>query len=255
MIRMENVSFSYSSNFQLHEISLELKPGELLSLVGPNGAGKSTLLKLAAGQIAPLSGAVFLDDTPLSKSKSKQNAKALAYLSQKSLHTDLPVEEIVLHGRFPHTAFPHRYTREDRHLAKCAMEEMGLLPLAKRPLSTLSGGECQKTMIAMALCQSCQTILMDEPTAFLDPFHRICLMELLRSLAEGGKSILCVLHDLPLALRFSDRIAVMENGRLVSLDTPENTLNSGILTKVFGIKLERSENGFYYYADRKNDTE
>lgn len=255
MIRLENVSFSYSAGFQLEEISLELRRGELLSLVGPNGAGKSTLLKLASGQITPSSGSIYLESVNLSKSNAKKTAKDLAYLSQSSLRSDLPVEEVVLHGRFPHTAFPHRYGKKDRHLAQTAMEQMGLLSLAKRPLSTLSGGERQKAMIAMALCQNCQTILMDEPTAFLDPFHRICLMEQLKTLSQRGKSVLCVLHDLPLALRFSDRIAVMERGKLLSLDTPENTLQSGILTEVFGITMERSENGFYYYAERKNDTE
>lgn len=255
MIRLENASFAYSAGFQLNEISLDLKRGELLSLVGPNGAGKSTLLKLAAGQITPSDGSVFLGDINLSSPKAKKIAQDLAYLSQTGLLSDLPVEEIVLHGRFPHAAFPHRYGKEDRRLAQIAMEQMGLLSLAKRPLSTLSGGEKQKAMIAMALCQNCQTILMDEPTAFLDPFHRICLMEQLKKLSQSGKSVLCVLHDLPLALRFSDRIAVMEKGRLVSLDSPENTMRSGVLTEVFDIVIERSENGFYYYADRKKDTE
>jgi iron complex transport system ATP-binding protein len=92
---------------------------------------------------------------------------------------------------------------------------------------------------------------MDEPTAFLDPSHRLSLMEELSRITESGKSILCVLHDLPLALRYSHRIAVMQAGRLVSLDTPEETVKSGILTEVFGIEMGKSENGFYYYGDRK----
>ena len=255
MICLENVSYSYAGGFALQNQSLELKQGELLTLVGPNGAGKSTLLRLAAGHIKPSGGSITLGMQPLTKLKSRDVAKKLAYLSQNGLQSQLPVDEIVLHGRFPHTPFPHRYGKDDQELAKKAMEQMGIAHLANRSFSTLSGGERQKTMIAMALCQNAETILLDEPTAFLDPFHQICLMEQLKVLSSSGKSILCVLHDLPLALRFSDRIAVMENGDLVALDTPKNILKSNVLTEVFGIELQKSANGFYFYADRKKDTE
>ncbi len=255
MIRLSNASLHYSTGFCLEKVSLDVKHGELLSLVGPNGAGKSSLLKLAAGQIKAIDGEIFLNQKEISTCKKGEIAKEITYLSQTGLNSDLPVEEIVLHGRFPHTVFPHRYGKADREKANAAMEQMGLLSLAKRPLSTLSGGEKQKTMIAMALCQNSQTLLMDEPTAFLDPSHRIALMEELKALTARGKSVLCVLHDLPLALRFSDRIAVLENGNLLSVDTPENTLKSAVLTRVFGIELEKTDNGFYYYANTKNDTE
>lgn len=255
MICLENVSYSYADGFSLKSLSLKLNPGEILTLVGPNGAGKSTLIKLAAGHIKPFSGSITLEETPLAKLKSRDIAKRLAYLSQSGLQSQLPVEEIVLHGRFPHTPFPHHYGKCDQELAKKALKQMGIEHLAKRSFSALSGGERQKAMIAMALCQNAETILLDEPTAFLDPFHQIYLMEQLKALSVSGKSILCVLHDLPLALRFSDRIAVMENGELLTLDTPKNVLKNGILAKVFGIELLESGNGFYFYGDRKKDTE
>lgn len=250
MISLSNVSFAYSGGFGLKDVSLTLNGGEFISIVGPNGAGKSTLLKLAAGQVSPREGSVEICEQSIMVLKPRDIAKKIAYLSQTGLNSDLPVEEVVLHGRFPHTSFPHRYGKKDREMAKAAMEKTGLLPFAQRPLSSLSGGEKQKAMIAMALCQNSKFLLMDEPTAFLDPSHRIALMEELARLADDGQGILCVLHDLPLALRFSHRIAVMRDGAIVSLDTPEKTLKSGILEKVFGIELGKSEDGFYYYKNK-----
>ncbi|MBE6713453.1 MAG: ABC transporter ATP-binding protein [Ruminococcaceae bacterium] len=254
MMVLKNVSYSYSSGFRLEELSLELKSGELLAVLGPNGAGKSTLLKLAASQLTPNKGELLLDGKALSQMKVNEVAKQIAYLSQVGFQSDLPVKDVVLHGRFPHTPFPHHYGKNDLMLAKKAMEQTGLSDLADRPLSSLSGGEKQKALIAMALCQNSKTLLLDEPTAFLDPSHRFALMETLSSLAEDGKSILCILHDIPLALRYSHRIAVLEQGRLLSVASPEDTLKSGILTQVFGIEIGKSTDGFYYYA-KKNDAE
>ena len=251
MITLTDVSFEYSGGFSLENISLNLNRGEFISIIGPNGAGKSTLLKLASGQILPKSGNIKIGEKELSQMKTREIAKEIAYLSQNGLKSDLTVEDVVLHGRFPHTPFPHVYGKQAREMANKAMERMGLLRFAKRPLSSLSGGEKQKAMIAMALCQNSEAFLMDEPTAFLDPSHRLALMEELSRITESGKSILCVLHDLPLALRYSHRIAVMQAGKLASTGTPEETVRSGILTEVFGIEMGKSENGFYYYGDRK----
>ena len=250
MISLSNVSFSYSGRFALRDVSLSLNRGEFISIVGPNGAGKSTLLKLAAGQLSTTEGTVKIENHSIVEMKVRDIAKEIAYLSQTGLISDLPVEEVVLHGRFPHTPFPHRYGRMDREIAKAAMEKTGLLTFAERPLSSLSGGEKQKAMIAMALCQNSNFLLLDEPTAFLDPSHRVSLMEELTKLADDGKGILCILHDLPLALQYSHRIAVMQEGALVSFDTPEKTLKNGVLEKVFGIEVGKSTDGFYYYKNQ-----
>lgn len=255
MITLSNVSFEYPVGFGIKNISFTLDRGEFISIVGPNGAGKTTLLKLAAGQLTPKKGSIKIKERDLSQMKAREIAKEIAYLSQTGLKTDLTVEDVILHGRFPHTPFPHVYGKRERNMAESAMKRMGLLPLAHRPLSSLSGGERQKAMIAMALCQNSGALLLDEPTAFLDPSHRLSLMEELGSLITGGKSILCVLHDLPLALRYSHRVGVMQAGKLVSLETPEQTVKSGILTEIFGIELGKSEDGFYYYGNRKNDTD
>ena len=251
MIQFSDVSYRYPDGFGVEGITFEIKQGEILSLVGPNGAGKSTILKLAAGHLSPSRGNVTLFDRNLSRLSARRIAKEIAYLSQQGLRTDLSVEDVVLHGRFPHTVFPHLYGKKDRLLAQNAMKQMNLSDLATRSLSSLSGGERQKAMIAMALCQNCPAILMDEPTAFLDACASIRLMEELRSFSAKGKGILCVVHDLPLALRFSHRIAVINHGRIVSLETPEQTAKSGVLTDVFGIELAYSDDGFYYYGNIK----
>lgn len=251
MITLSNVFFEYPGGFGVKDISFTIERGEFISIIGPNGAGKTTLLKLAAGQLSPREGTVSLHNQRVSQMKARELAKEIAYLSQAGLKSDLTVEDVVLHGRFPHTSFPHVYGKRDRDLARNAMEKMGLLSFARRPLSSLSGGEKQKAMIAMALCQNSGALLLDEPTAFLDPSHRLTLMEELRAVTKSGKSVLCILHDLPLALRYSNRIAVMQEGKLVSLETPEQTMKSHVLTDVFGITMGKSEDGFYYYGDRK----
>lgn len=251
MIRLEHISFSYGEGFSLEDISLEVRPKELISIVGPNGSGKSTLLKLCTGQLSPKEGSVFIRDERLSQMKARQIAKEISYLSQNGLVSDLTVEEVVLHGRFPYTAFPHRYGSRDREYARMAMEQMDLLPMSQLPLSSLSGGERQKAMIAMALCQDSKAIFMDEPTAFLDPYHRLTLMEKLKSLSDGGKSVVCVLHDLPLALQFSHKIAVMEKGKSIFFGTAQEALECDALTRVFGIEIKQSNDGFYYYGKKK----
>jgi len=255
MITFDKVSFGYGTGFTLKDCTFTLQKGELVTLVGPNGAGKSTLLRLAAGQLTPRKGKIGIGNLAFENASQGNIAKAISYLSQSGLHSDLPVMDVVLHGRFPHTRFPHRYGDADREIATKAIRTMGLAELAHRPLSSLSGGERQKAMIAMALCQNCNTILMDEPTAFLDPRHRVALMETLSDLAKEGKSILCVLHDLPLALRFSRRIAVMKEGELICIETPEKLIQKGIFIDVFGIEIKKSTDGFFYYADAKKDTE
>ena len=163
----------------------------------------------------------------------------------------MTVEQMVLHGGFPHLSYPRRYGEKDREVAFEALKQMGLDELAGRPLSSLSGGIRQKAYIAMALAQDTEYILLDEPTAYLDIYNQIELMNILKSLAQAGRGVVTVMHDLPLALEFSDGIAVINNGRIAACDTPENICTSGIVKEIFGTELRYSETeGTYYYKYR-----
>lgn len=249
MLKIDTISVGYGKEPVLRGVSLAVDAGEILAVVGRNGSGKSTLLKSCAGILPITDGEILLDGTPLASLSRTAIAKRISYLAQGRDIPDMTVGQLVLHGRFPHLCYPRRYTEKDRAIADAAMETMGIADLFDRPLATLSGGMRQNAYIAMALAQDTACILLDEPTTYLDIAHQIELMRTLRALADAGKTIVLILHDLPLAFSFSDRIAVLKSGRIALCDTPLAVSGSGILEQVFGTKLCYSDKEqTYHYA-------
>ena len=249
MIELDRVSVGYGKDPVIREVSLSLPRGRLVSVIGPNGSGKSTLLRAAAGLLVPSDGEVRVDGGRCAELSRSEMAKRAAYLTQGRNVPDMTVEQLVLHGRFPHLRYPRRYGEKDREIARQAMRQVGIGALADRPLYTLSGGMRQNAYIAMALAQDADYILLDEPTTYLDIAHQLRLMETLRGLADAGKGVAAVLHDLPLAFSFSDSIAVLREGRLAACAPPEEAAAGGLVEEVFGIRLRRDEeDGGYYYS-------
>lgn len=228
MLELRNVTAGYGEKLILHDISLDFPPGTVTAILGPNGSGKSTLLKAAAGLLPIASGAVVAEEP---------RARHVAYLPQSRRVPEMTVRQLVLQGRYPWLGWPRRYGEKDHALARRAMERLEVAGLANRPLAELSGGTRQKCYLAMTLAQDTEVLLLDEPTSFLDPAHQLRLMALCRSVAAGGKAVAVVLHDLPLALRFADRVAVMDAGRLLMVDSPAGLLKSGLLEKTFAVKI------------------
>ena len=228
MLELRNVTAGYGEKLILHDISLDFPPGTVTAILGPNGSGKSTLLKAAAGLLPIASGAVVAEEP---------RARHVAYLPQSRRVPEMTVRQLVLQGRYPWLGWPRRYGEMDHELARRAMERLEVAGLADRPLAELSGGTRQKCYLAMTLAQDTEVLLLDEPTSFLDPAHQLRLMALCRSVAAGGKAVAVVLHDLPLALRFADRVAVMDAGRLLMVDSPAGLLKSGLLEKTFAVKI------------------
>ena len=251
MIQLEHISAGYGGPLVVQDVSLELNPGEVLALLGPNGCGKSTLLRVIAGLQAPAGGQVLVDGTPAQRLTRRQLAQTVTYLPQSRTVPNITAYRMVLHGRFPYLSYPRRYRPEDHVAARRALEQADAWDLAQLPVQSLSGGQRQKVYLAMALAQNTQTILMDEPTTYLDIRHQLDLMGFSRSLAEQGRAVVLVLHDLCLALRFAHRGAVMEDGRLLRTGTPEELFASGILTQTFHTRLARVETGegWRYYYD------
>ena len=228
MLELRNVTAGYGEKLILHDISLDFPPGTVTAILGPNGSGKSTLLKAAAGLLPIASGAVLAEEP---------RARHVAYLPQSRRVPEMTVRQLVLQGRYPWLGWPRRYGEKDHELARRAMERLEVAGLADRPLAELSGGTRQKCYLAMTLAQDTEVLLLDEPTSFLDPAHQLRLMALCRSVAAGGKAVAVVLHDLPLALRFADRVAVMDAGRLLMVESPAGLLKSGLLEKTFAVKI------------------
>ena len=251
LIQLEHISAGYGGPLVVQDVSLELNPGEVLALLGPNGCGKSTLLRVIAGLQAPAGGQVLVDGTPAQRLTRRQLAQTVTYLPQSRTVPNITAYRMVLHGRFPYLSYPRRYRPEDHVAARRALEQADAWDLAQLPVQSLSGGQRQKVYLAMALAQNTQTILMDEPTTYLDIRHQLDLMGFSRSLAEQGRAVVLVLHDLCLALRFAHRGAVMEDGRLLRTGTPEELFASGILTQTFHTRLARVETGegWRYYYD------
>ena len=246
MIELSHISTGYGIKIILNNVSVAFEKGKLTSIIGANGCGKSTLLKTILGILPSKSGNVTIDGTRLKEMSRNVIARRIAYLSQEKNTPDMTVEQLVLHGRFPHLSYPRRYTDKDRVIAVGVMEQMEIVEYAHKPLYSLSGGMKQNSYIAMALAQETDYILLDEPTTYLDIAHQLELMKILRSLAGSGKGLVAVMHDLPMAFTFSDKIILINDGRIVDDERPEKIYERNVIDKVFGIALDRSKDGRSY---------
>ena len=246
MLELKNVCVNYGSKMVLDDLSVSFEGGKVTALIGVNGCGKSTLLRSALGLVG-LDGQVLIDGRSITEMKRLDIAKRISYLSQGKDTPDMTVGQLVLHGRFPYMKYPRRYTDADRSAALAAIKRVGLDRLSDAPLRTLSGGMRQNAYIAMALAQDTDYILLDEPTTYLDISHQIELMELLRTLADSGKGVVTVMHDLTLAFDFCDLIAVMDKGRIITVASPDELADSELITDIFGVKLIKDGNGGYSY--------
>lgn len=244
MLELKNVSAGYGDQKVLDNVSVSFEKGRLTAIIGKNGCGKSTLLKTALGLLPAGSGEVLVDGENIVKLKRNDIAKKVSYLSQGRNVPDMTVGQLVLHGRFPYLDYPRRYTMKDKEIAGNAMEKMGISHLADKPIYTLSGGMRQSAYIAMALAQDTDFIFLDEPTTYLDITNQIELMRNLRILAENGKGIITVLHDLPMAFNFSDEIVVMSDGRVVQSNTPSAIASCDAVYNLFGVKIKESDGNF-----------
>ena len=251
MLELKNISAGYGSKTVLDGITISFEKGKLTSIIGVNGCGKSTLLKAILGILPISEGDVFIDGNRLQSISRNAIAKRVAYLTQGKDTPDMTVEQMVLHGRFPYLSYPRRYRESDREMARKAMDAVGISRLADTPLYELSGGMRQTAYIAMALAQDTDYILLDEPTTYLDIAHQLDLMRILRGLADKGKGIITVMHDLPLALDFSDELAVIHNGTIVAKGTPSALCASSVIDDIFDIRIKRMEDDQFYYQFHK----
>ena len=248
MIELQNVTVGYGGKPVLREVSMAFPPGQVTVLLGPNGCGKSTLMKTALGLLPRQGGEILYDGGDLARLTARQVARKAAYLPQSREIPSITARRMVLHGRFPYLGYPRRYRAEDYEAARKALEWAGAENLADRPVGELSGGQRQKIYLAMALAQQTKTIFMDEPTTWLDVRHQMEVMRTAKDLVAAGKAVVLVSHDLCLALRTADRVALLSQGRLVQVDTPLHVYESGTLDKVFGVHVCRvCVNGTWQY--------
>lgn len=250
MIEFQNVSAGYGAAPILRGVSFAAENGALTVLIGPNGCGKTTLLRSAAGQLPLLGGAVEVDGRDAASFQRREFARAVSFMPQIRSVPDIDVYALVCHGRFPHLGLSRHMTAADREAVELAMERTGVAAWRERNLRELSGGERQRVYIAMALCQESGNLLLDEPSAWLDAPRQFELLELLKSLAGQGKTVVLVLHELAQAMAYADKIALLSGGALRAALPPEELFASGLAEEVFGVALRRAPDGTYYVRPR-----
>ena len=238
MIVVREVGFEFTGTPVLEGVDLEIGAGRITCLVGPNGAGKTTLLRLVAGLLAPARGSVRVLGVDPAREPRRRLARRLSYLPQTyRLVFPYRVGEVVLMGRYAHSPFGLE-REEDVGVAREAMSRCDVLPLADRRFDALSGGEQRRVLLAQAFCQGAELILLDEPTASLDPAHALALFAALAAERDRrGATALVVTHDLNLAARAADRLVLLHRGRVVADGPPVDVLTSPAATEAFAVPL------------------
>jgi iron complex transport system ATP-binding protein len=244
MLKAEGVGFGYRADrVVLREVSLEVEAGRVLVLLGPNGSGKSTLLKVMLGVLKAGTGSVTWEGRALSEYRARELARGVAYLPQSpGYEAGQSVGEVVRAGRTPYLqAFGVESERDVAVVGETA-ELLGLGELMGRPMEELSGGQRQRAFLGRALAQEPRVLLLDEPNTFLDLQYQAQLWQLLRRLArEKGLGILAASHDLNLSAAFADELVLLEEGRVAARGTADEVLDAALLSRVYGIGMERVE--------------
>ncbi len=233
------ISVEFGNQLVLDNVSLSIPHGKLIGLLGPNGAGKTTLVRALAGLQKLDSGHVELDEKPIPMFDQQLLSRRIAYLAQGAeCGWPLAVERVVELGRTPYLHQRRRLDENDYSVIEKVMQDADISHLLGRTVSTLSGGEKTRVMLARALASEPEFLLADEPVASLDPLHQLEVMELLSNVARGGGAVVVVLHDLNLAMRFCDRVVLLNNGTLLADDVPEKVLNNEMLKRAYGIEAK-----------------
>ena len=242
LLQVEALGVNIGGKAIVSQINLNLHAGRFVALLGPNGAGKTTLIKALAG-LMPASGRVMLDGRDLSRMNRKDRARKMAYLPQgHQVHWPLSARDVVALGRLPHgLADPARMGQVDSDAVTRAMERTGALALADQTVTTLSGGERARVMLARALAVEAPVLLADEPTASLDPRHQIMVMRDLKAEAAGGALVVVVTHDIALASRMADEIILLDRGHVIAHGPPAEVLTDAALAATYGVTAFRQE--------------
>ncbi len=236
-LRATDLTLAYGARTVVQGLDLEVPEGELTVVVGPNACGKSTLLRALARLLKPTTGSVLLDGRSLREFGSKELARTLGLLPQTSVApSGITVADLVTRGRYPHQRLGWQLSRDDATAVARAMAATGVADLAPRLVEELSGGQRQRVWVAMVLAQETGTLLLDEPTTFLDITHQYDLLELLVDLHRDGRTLVAVLHDLNQACRYGTHLVAVRDGAVVAQGRPADVVTPEMVREVFGLE-------------------
>ncbi len=261
MIKIKNLSFKYNKNLVLKDISLEIDKHDFIGIIGPNGAGKSTLMKCLSGFLKIDKGEILIENKIIGKHDKIELAKRIAVVVQQPyFEFDFSVKDIVLMGKFPYLKFWQNFRSSDQNATMTILKELELSHLANRRLSELSGGEFQLVMIARALNQNTEILLLDEPAAHLDVHHQIKIFSILKKLNIAQKrTIISVSHNINLAAEFCDKILIMSKGEIADFGKVHKVIDEKKLSKIYQVPIKVMNNPFtnkpnivYNYYNNEN---
>ena len=238
-IKARKIGFSYNGKAVLHDITFTVQPAEFVGLIGPNGSGKTTLLKVIAGLLPPQSGDISVKGNAVGRMKRRDLARIMAVVPQEApMIFPFLVQEVVLMGRTPHLGAWRFEGAKDYGIVNNAMEMTDTLHLADRPMDRLSGGERQRVLIARALAQEAEIMLLDEPTAFLDIRHQVDFFNLIKKLnREHGLTVLAVTHDINLASLYCDRIMLLGEGTIRTMGCSGEVITEENIQNVYHTRV------------------
>ena len=256
MIKLENISFSYNKKKEfIQDLSLEFKSGEITTILGPNGSGKSTLLHMMSTYLKPKSGKIYLGDKDLGKLKQKEIAKYISCVYQENeAQDDITVRDLVSFGRNIYSNVKKEDKEENKRMIDFALKATGIEEIQDKKVVNLSGGQKQRAFIAMSLAQNTEVLLLDEPTTYLDIYHQIEILEVVKSLNEKYNiTIVMVLHDLNQAINYSHNIVIMKNRNLIKQGKATEVLNEQTIKDVYNVSgyIHKEDNEEIYFIPKK----
>ena len=233
----DRLTVGYDGRPLIAEIALKVRRGEIMTLIGPNGSGKSTILKTLSRQLVPVMGTVYLDGQELRQMKDNDLARRLSQVTTERIDPELMTcEDVVSTGRYPYTGRLGILSREDRAIVRQAMEQVHALELAGISFACISDGQRQRVMLARALCQQPDVILLDEPTSFLDIRHKLELLDILKQqVRERDLAVVMSLHELDLAQRISDTVVCVHGDRIGRCGPPEEIFTEANIRSMYGL--------------------
>lgn len=236
--RTEGLAVGYNGSVLIHDISVALEKGKILTLIGPNGAGKSTILKSITRQLETIRGTVYIDGQDMASWPPKELARRVAVVLTDRVRPELMTcAELVAMGRYPYTNLFGRLTPEDDAAVEDALRRVHALELAEQDVMTLSDGQRQRIMLARAICQEPEVMVLDEPTAYLDVRHKVELLDILREMARTrGLTVIMSLHEIDLAAKISDYLLCVRGETIAAFGTPEEILCRGAMEELYGME-------------------